>query len=398
MAVNEDLQLPYTMNEAQLQNPYQAAVIRTNVNRAIPTFIPEILDESDLAMGETFKSTKNDVLVFDTMTHLIARISNRVIFGTEMCRNEGFLREIVRFAETTPLIAPFITWSPVTLRPFVYFVMSTLLGGKKGSLKFILPFLKRYTDERASMEEKPPIVAEFLIKSAPPQETLEGIAIRLMNINLGASIRRHSIFITQALFELALLPREQLDDIRLEIEVALESEGGWNKAALLKFKKVDSVLREAGRVYGLMHFALPRFALQGCGLDNGLSVPPGYRIAIDMKAVHFNAEAYPDPEKFDAFRFSKLRALEESDTKYGFATVDNNYLPFGAGRHACAGRFFAAMELKIMLAHILLKYDIAFLPGMVGRPQNIVFNGAIVPDPKAHLIFSKRESVRADKF
>lgn len=57
------------------------------------------------------------VPVFDTMTHLIARISNRVVFGTELCRNKQFLHEIVHFAETTPLIAPFITWTPTVLRP-----------------------------------------------------------------------------------------------------------------------------------------------------------------------------------------------------------------------------------------------------------------------------------------
>lgn len=50
------------------------------------------------------------------MTHLVARINNRVIFGTELCRNEGFIHAIVRFAETTPLIATLVTWSPNVLR------------------------------------------------------------------------------------------------------------------------------------------------------------------------------------------------------------------------------------------------------------------------------------------
>jgi len=55
--------------------------------------------------------------VFDTMTHLIARISNRVIYGEELCRDENFLKAVVRFAETTPLMAPFIQWSPLAFRP-----------------------------------------------------------------------------------------------------------------------------------------------------------------------------------------------------------------------------------------------------------------------------------------
>lgn len=393
MAVNEDLQLPYTMDVHQLRNPYQASVLRTDVNRAISSYIPEILDESILAMDETFKVSKDsgviDIPVFDTMTHLIARISNRVIFGIGMCRNERFLHAVVRFAETTPLMAPFINWSPHILRPLVYFVLSNILGGKKAPLKYIIPFLNNYLEERESMDEKPNLVAEFLIKGAPPQETVLGLAVRLLNLNFG-SIHTSSIFITQTLFEIALLPPEDVESIRTEIQEALESEGGWTKGALLKFRKVDSALREVGRFYGLMYFALGRVALVGCDLGDGTSVPPGCRVAIDMKAIHFNPDIYPNPEVCDLFRFSKLRAGESSDSKYGFATIDPNYLPFSAGRHACAGRFFAAMELKIMVAHILLRYDVSLPPGATSRPKNIIFNGAIVPDPKAHLILTPR--------
>jgi hypothetical protein len=48
------------------------------------------------------------------------------------------------------------------------------------------------------------------------------------------------------------------------------------------------------------------------------------------------------------------------------------------------------MELKIMVAHILLRYDVSLPPGAISRPKNIIFNGAIVPDPKAHLILTPR--------
>ncbi len=56
MTVDDDLQLPYTMDEHQLRNPYQASVLRTDVNRALPSYIPEIQEESLLAMEDAFKS------------------------------------------------------------------------------------------------------------------------------------------------------------------------------------------------------------------------------------------------------------------------------------------------------------------------------------------------------
>jgi len=157
------------------------------------------------------------------MTHLVARISNRVIFGKELCRNEKFLKAIVRFAETTPLIAPFVQWSPFALRPWVfppfpvldilnylisvvYFVISSILGGKKAPLKIMIPYLERYMKIRESLVEKPVIkcpyrkeyfnfeshfsvkdlISEYLIQNAPPEERIEGLAVRLLNVNFGS--------------------------------------------------------------------------------------------------------------------------------------------------------------------------------------------------------------------
>ena len=52
------------------------------------------------------------------------------------------------------------------------------------------------------------------------------------------------------IFELASLSASDLDTIRAEITHALEVEGGWNKPALARFYKIDSMLREVGRHLG----------------------------------------------------------------------------------------------------------------------------------------------------
>jgi hypothetical protein len=56
MAIDDALQLPYTMDAHQMENPYQATVVRTDVNRAIPAFIPQILEESILAIDKAMGS------------------------------------------------------------------------------------------------------------------------------------------------------------------------------------------------------------------------------------------------------------------------------------------------------------------------------------------------------
>jgi len=59
-------------------------------------------------------------------------------------------------------------------------------------------------------------------------------------------------------------------------------------------------------------------------LGDGTYVPAGHRVAIDMKAVHYDPQVYPDPHRCDVFRFSKLREKDSSDTsEYNFSTVDS---------------------------------------------------------------------------
>ncbi|POS81394.1 ent-kaurene oxidase [Diaporthe helianthi] len=65
--------------------------------------------------------------------------------------------------------------------------------------------------------------------------------------------------------------------------------------------------------------------------------------------------AYPEPERFDAWRFLKARER----------TGEENGTPF-------SGRFFAANEVKIALCHMLLKYDWRWVAGK-GRPESSRF-------------------------
>lgn len=44
------------MNKDQLANPYHIPIVRGDITRAISGFIPEVLDETVLAIEETFKA------------------------------------------------------------------------------------------------------------------------------------------------------------------------------------------------------------------------------------------------------------------------------------------------------------------------------------------------------
>ena len=59
-----------------------------------------------------------------------------------------------------------------------------------------------------------------------------------------------------------------------------------------------------------------------------------------------------------------------------------------------SGRWFAAAEVKAILAYILLNYDFKLeKPG--GRPENLYLGPSILPNPRAKVMFRKRKASRA---
>ena len=60
--------------------------------------------------------------------------------------------------------------------------------------------------------------------------------------------------------------------------------------------------------------------------------------------------------------------------------ASETFLSFGHGRHACPGRVFTVTEMKLLLAYVIMNYDIKPLPK---RPDNSFVGGSIIPPMKA---------------
>ncbi len=75
--------------------------------------------------------------------------------------------------------------------------------------------------------------------------------------------------------------------------------------------------------------------------------------------------------------------------QYQFVTVTKDFMAFGYGRHACPGRFFAANEIKLMLANILNQYDIKMPDGETERYPNLDMGMDSLPDPTRTIMFKK---------
>lgn len=124
-----------------------------------------------------------------------------------------------------------------------------------------------------------------------------------------------------------------------------------------------------------------------------------------MYEIHHDEDFYQSASSFDAFRFSRPYMINQvhgsgnaaGNAKNGPAssrrllgTVANGsaeagakcrdglesmlgvkqeavttgsdiFLGFGHGKHSCPGRFFAAHEMKLMLAHLVQHYDVEYM-------------------------------------
>ncbi len=79
-------------------------------------------------------------------------------------------------------------------------------------------------------------------------------------------------------------------------------------------------------------------------------LPEGTEVFVGITQTHHMSELYPDPESFDPSRWETI-----SPTAY-------EYNPFSAGPRICIGAGFAMMEIKIVLAMLLQRYRLEFVP------------------------------------
>jgi len=104
---------------------------------------------------------------------------------------------------------------------------------------------------------------------------------------------------------------------------------------------------------------------------------------------------YENAQRFDPYRFVKMREQAGSENKFQFTTSTPDMYAFGHGLHVCPGRFFASNEIKVSLVHLLIKFDWKFegeKQGKGGRPKRVVKVDLFLPNPTAKLTYKRRTS------
>jgi cytochrome P450 len=245
--------------------------------------------------------------------------------------------------------------------------------------------------------------AQTRLSDKPKEITPHMLVGRLLAMNF-AAIHTSTFSITNAIFDLVSSDPalNYLEQLREEAASVLAEDAGiWTKQGMFRMHKIDSALRESLRLRSFLSVGMVRkvVARNGITTPEGLHIPFGANIAVSAYGTHNDENNYIDPAVYDALRFVKQRDLidaaeERADNDYikkaNFAMVSTSpeYQPFGHGRHACPGRFFAANELKLLLAYMVLNYDIE---AVVERPRGSWIGTTMLPPMKATMKVRRRK-------
>ncbi|KAF9233509.1 cytochrome P450 [Melanogaster broomeanus] len=393
-ALNDILKTEYTLGYAIHHNPYHFSIIRLQLTRNLGILYTDIRDEIVAAFDDTLDLQGNEwknMPAFDAILKVICRTSNRVFVGLPLCRDPDWMDLTIKFTLDVVKGGIVVGLFPRFLAPIVAQFMTSVPGSTKRAMEHLRPIIEerqKYFDEYGiAWADKPNDILSWLIDVAEGSErTIKSLTLRILSVNFSAIHTSSNIF-TQALFRLAANP-QYVQPLREEVESIVETEG-WSKASLVKMRKIDSFLRESQRMEGMGSASIARKAMKDFTFSDGTVIPKGTIIGMATLATHLDNEIYEHPGVFDPFRFADMPEEDGDGAKHQLVSTDHKYLAFGHGKHVCPGRFFAANELKTMLAHIVVSYDIKLESGAT-LPQSLRVGAAIAAHPSAKVMFRKR--------
>lgn len=132
---------------------------------------------------------------------------------------------------------------------------------------------------------------------------------------------------------------------------------------------------------------MKRAAREELRLADGTFIPKGSTVCV-ANTTRVDPSIYDSPETFNGYRFMALRKTADKEHMSQFVVTSVESLGFGHGQRACPGRFFAANEAKVILCHLLLKYDIETCPGSSAEVTHLGIN--FLPNHKATVRVRRR--------
>ncbi|MWV40362.1 cytochrome P450 [Natrialba sp. INN-245] len=145
----------------------------------------------------------------------------------------------------------------------------------------------------------------------------------------------------------------QHDDVVDELRAELESVVGDDRPSaehVRDLEYIDAVITEAMRRYPPVYMLFRR-ALEDVVIG-GYRIPEGTILTLPQFRIHRDERFYDAPEEFRPERWTD----EAEDDRPEYA-----YFPFGGGPRHCIGMRFATLEMTLIVATLLRRFDLELL-------------------------------------
>ncbi|KIL90538.1 hypothetical protein FAVG1_06271 [Fusarium avenaceum] len=399
-AVADALQSKYTKFSPGHNGELLALLVRTKLTQNLTRVLPLLKIELEHILATEFPACDDwtPIKWQPFSLRAIARLSGRAFVGPSISRDERWMDTSINFAVHVFTACTKLQFIPEWARPVGQHLVSELRQIRK-DIKIAKEMLKPILEERlqdmeiSNGEDAPDDMIQWLMEALPEEEKADlTTQAELQLIIAAASIHTTNNLLCECLCDLAAYPEVQ-EELREEAYRILEVEKGWEKKEnMAKLKKMDSFMREVHRTSGNI-VSFIRKVMKPISLSDGTQLPAGTKVIAPQAGIALDERYFPEPERFDAFRFYKLRQESaEANNRFQFTSLGDTYMNFGAGKHACPGRFFASNEIKLVLAHLLINYDIRLKAGE-DRPKAMSVVMVKAPSPNTELEFRRRSLV-----
>ncbi|PYH78666.1 cytochrome P450 [Aspergillus uvarum CBS 121591] len=305
------------------------------------------------------------VSIRETVLSLVAQMTTRALIGPELSRNPEWLEIAVSFTTNRAIAVAAIQAWPRFLQPLAHWFLGpcqTVRRQIQRAQAILLPVLREKISRANDPSRRELSTLTFIDQCANGARYDATLAqLRLIAV----SVLTTADLVEKVVARLVEHP-ELIQPLREEaIAVLTASPQGIHRTSLLKLTLMESVMKESQRLEPATLISMFRVAKEPVTLHDGTTIPKGTHLAF-ANDLRLDATMYPDPEVFDGYRFERMRADPSTAGLAPFTKTRMSHLAFGHGKHACPGRFLSCDEAKLILCHMLLKYEIRAPEGGVG--------------------------------
>lgn len=372
--------------QAELRS-YLPSLTRPLNDCIVRTLTAEIYDNKPLA-GEW-----RALEIFPMAKRLITAANALVFFGPEVSNDPIFLKAALEYPEHLMETAEVLRLLPSWIAPFA----APYLMRRHRALQILLdrltPIVEARLQRTAPATENRDCIQFFINAAARKKQQDEWPVQRIIQVLLGiwfASVHQPAMCLFYALDDLCLHP-EYTTALRDELDAA-NAESPRDIASL---SLLNGFLKESARLNPTDSISLRRKVLQPFTLDDGTMLAKGDIACIPLRPLLQDPDIYTEALTFNPYRFVNSGQLDKSkhsiSTASDFTDADITFPIWGLGKRACPGRHYASHLLKLILAQILVHYDLKMADDSLhNKSRHFFWRSAIVPRARASLHFRER--------